>query len=274
MTLKAVSAAMRQELTSLKRHAIAKICHGHFLLLKALFRSRPVPLKFWVRVRDVQSRWGIRENDILMLPYELRRAHHLDAVPLEIEHLLGTEDRGACSLDQGTIAILWQDLCTSGPTSILEYGAGATTLVLGAFADKAFRELDKDLRILSIEQDAEYGEGVRQRLEEAGLAHRVQIIHIPLDDMANYDADKLRGELAGHAKLDWVLIDGPAGPSGCRLKTLPTLMEFCQPGASWFLDDAFRDAELSILEQWDSLDGVRVEGICAVGKGLARGSVK
>jgi hypothetical protein len=41
----------------------------------------------------------------------------------------------------------------------------------------------------------------------------------------------------------------------------------------WFLDDAFRDGELGVLNQWTGLSGIFVDGIYPIGKGLGAGVV-
>jgi len=40
------------------------------------------------------------------------------------------------------------------------------------------------------------------------------------------------------------------------------------------LDDAYRDGELSVLNKWTTLNGIMVDGIHPIGKGLGTGIVK
>ena len=48
---------------------------------------------------------------------------------------------------------------------------------------------------------------------------------------------------------------------------------FAVPGARWFLDDSFRDGELRVLNHWNRVHGIVVEGIYPIGKGLGVGIV-
>ena len=117
-------------------------------------------------------------------------------------------------------------------------------------------------------------EAVEKRLEACGLKQFVTILHAPISKRGDYqfDANELRKHL-GSQEVDWLIIDGPAGPEGCRVSTLPFLARFCRPGARWFLDDAFRDGELKFLNHWDSIPGIEVERIYPIGKGLGAGVV-
>jgi len=65
-----------------------------------------------------------------------------------------------------------------------------------------------------------------------------------------------------------VVIGRPAGPDGSRASTLTSLVQLCPPGTRWFLDDAYRDGELEVLNEWTGLNGVVVDRIYCVGKGL------
>ena len=116
---------------------------------------------------------------------------------------------------------------------------------------------------------------IESRLLQHGLKDCVRVIHAPISEQGKYELDaKKLSEQLGPDKADWLLIDGPSGPEGCRVWTLPLLAKFCRSGTRWFLDDAFRDAEVRILGEWLRLPGVIVEGIYPVGKGLATGILK
>jgi hypothetical protein len=117
-------------------------------------------------------------------------------------------------------------------------------------------------------------ESVSVRLAQHGLSKYVQIIHTPVLERGEYDLDTNTIERPlDSGRVDWLLIDGPSGPGGCRESTLPFLARFCRPGARWFLDDAFRDRELQALQEWSHRPGILVEGIYPVGKGLGTGIV-
>ena len=107
------------------------------------------------------------------------------------------------------------------------------------------------------------------------LAAHARILHAPVSEQGAYliSDDELRRALNGYL-ADWIFIDGPSGPEGCRRWTLPMLERFARPGARWFLDDAFRDGELDCLRECHQLPRFAVVGIWPVGKGLAAGVVR
>ena len=143
---------------------------------------------------------------------------------------------------------------------------------------KRFRNLGlwlQQLSFASVARAESLGqEAVETRLQGCGLEQRVSVLYSPVSRGGEYqiDPNQLRAHL-GSKKVDWVIIDGPAGPDGCRASTLPSLAQFCRPGARWFLDDAYRDGELEVLNQWTGLTGVVVDGIYPIGKGLGTGLV-
>ena len=60
-------------------------------------------------------------------------------------------------------------------------------------------------------------EAVEKRLDACGLKQFVTILHAPISKRGDYqfDANELRKHL-GSQEVDWLIIDGPAGPEGCR----------------------------------------------------------
>jgi predicted O-methyltransferase YrrM len=188
-----------------------------------------------------------------------------------LRRLLANDALGAWALDVFTIDFLWEKLQVEQPRAILECGAGASTVMLGQYAQLA--RGDQRPIVVSLEQGKEVRDQAESRLRTCGLGG-VHVLHAPLDANCNYTFDCTVVEACLHGvKLDWILIDGPAGPERCRLETLPNLALFCRPGTRWFLDDAFRDGELEILNTWARMPGIKVEGIYALGKGLATGVV-
>jgi hypothetical protein len=176
-------------------------------------------------------------------------------------------------VDASTITFLWKRMQQERPNIMVECGAGLSTLVLTKNAARRCFERTSP-SVYSLEQDLRIKDAIEKRLEACGLRNRAEVLHTPISERGNYEFDpqKLRERL-GSGAIDWLLIDGPAGPDGCRVSTLPFLAKFCRPGARWYLDDAFRDGELQTLNDWRRLPGIVVEGIYPIGKGLATGTV-
>jgi hypothetical protein len=232
---------------------------------------RPVRLRDWLGMRRFLRRLS-DAPDALVPPLETFRGTGASLSDPELARMLETDDLGTWALDAASIETLWESLRTERPSAVLEFGAGVSTLLLARYARWCAEAGAERPIVVSLEQD----QGVRQktmaRLESLGLAEGVHILHAPLSQASRYQIDFARvGEcLAGRA-VEWVLVDGPAGPEGCRDTTLPDVMSSCGDGARWFLDDALRDGELGILRRWSRLREVEIDGILPIGNGLATG---
>lgn len=258
----------------MKHVGLALLFARHLRLLRIIYREREIPLFYWLALRSLIKRL-FRTPDPLISPYAQLQRSGASLAAEELRELLWNDILGTWALDAKTIDLLWTRLHQDRPCTIIECGAGVSTLVLARYG--AFHDLQRTrkYKVFSLEQDLEIKNLVEDRLAQHGLGEYVNVVHTPLTEGGefNFDIDNLAIHL-GQDKADWLLIDGPAGPDGCRISTLPKLSRFCRIGSRWFLDDAFRDAELEILTAWSKLPGVIVSGIHPVGKGLATGVVK
>ena len=263
------SLPMEINITRLREQMHRAVITGHLSLLRRVAVTRPVPLPYWWTLRRMIRSIHDPPNPLLP-PFSSFSSRGSALGVAELEALLRDDELGGWSLDAATITLLWKRLWRERPSVILECGAGLSTLVLACYADL----LDEACTVISLEQDAATRESVQSRLDRAGLDGSVHVLSAPLADPGVYrfDEDRLT-EILDARRIDWLLIDGPCGPPGCRVWTLPSLARWCRPGTRWFLDDGFRDGELQVLGQWRSMDGLTVDGICAVGKGLATGTV-
>jgi hypothetical protein len=128
---------------------------------------------------------------------------------------------------------------------------------------------------IALEQNVETKSQVERQLTNVGGGASIQILHSPLSSRSEYQFDRSEmRRLTQPEGADWIFVDGPAGPDGCRTHTLPVLAQYSRPGAIWFLDDAFRDDELETLRVWSQTRGLTMEGIYPIGKGLATGKIE
>jgi predicted O-methyltransferase YrrM len=248
-----------------------RVIGWHLRALQFLHKKRAVPLSYWLSFRTVVQ--AISHSPDPLSPAADFHVSIGASLPVqELSELLRNEFLGRWALDGNTISFLWERIEHDRPKVIMECGAGVSTLVLAK--SLAQNESGSANSLFSIEQDVQVKEMTERRLESCRLKNHVEILYTPVSEQGRYqlDAKTLREHL-GSEKVDWLVIDGPAGPEGCRASSLPFLARFCHPGARWFLDDAFRDGELEILNQWDRLPGIVVDGIYPVGKGLAAGIV-
>lgn len=244
-----------------------------WILRQTLFivgRRRPVSLRHWV----VLGRW-LKDLSGISDPLYPRSAMASsgDAIPLAaLKAPLSGLSLGGWALEEQTVRFLWADLHARQPRTILECGSGISTLVFAAYARLERERSGRAVRVISVEQDQQVLAGIERRLDHLQCRGFVHFIHAPLDEESRYvlrDWKDLSGLTLPSA--DWLLVDGPFGPPGCRAKVIPTFLQWLKPGARWYLHDALRDAELAALQEWSQLPDVIVEGVVPVGKGLGAG---
>jgi hypothetical protein len=246
----------------------------HLRLLQLIFRGHPVPLCYWIALRSI-AKHIFHSRNFLFPPLELLQNTGAQLEVSELQALLWNDELGMASLDKSVIERLWCLIQQERPNCVIECGSGISTVVLAKYASLAHSQGACPPRILSFEQDRQIQEGVESRLAECELGDYVKILYAPLSAEGKYKFDvNILSSLLGAEKADYLLIDGPFGPEGCRRWTIPLLARFCRPGAKWFLDDAFRDGELQVLRTWAHLPGLTVKGIFPIGKGLGTGIVK
>ena len=268
-----VSSSLGHRVGSFWRRLGSRVVGEHLRVSRVVWGETPIPLGYWLRFRSVVGSL-FRYPNVLSL-HSLRRV--LRVLPLipNLRELLAQDELGTWALDAATINLLWRRLQEDRPKVIVECGAGASTLVLAHYAANWDPNASGFPSLLSIEQDLEIKKGVEARLTSLGFEEYVRVVHASVSEEGRYtlDVQDLWNQ-SGIQEAGWVLIDGPAGPSGCRRWTLPRLAMFCRAGARWFLHDAFRDGELCFLREWQCLPGITVDGIYPLGKGLATGLVE
>ena len=261
------SAARFRQISHLR--AVRPLMSCYLQALRCLYAKRPVALNYWLRCRSILKRFSRSPDPFFSA--RIAGPTHGASLPVEdLAEFLRDDSLDGWALDGETITFLWERLQQEQPKIIIECGAGVSTLVFA----KSLDGYSSSGSLLSVEQNLWVKKAVETRLQDCGLEQRVSVMHSPVSRGGEYqiDPNQLRAHL-GSKKVDWVVIDGPAGPDGCRASTLPSLAQFCRPGARWFLDDAYRDGELEVLNQWTGLTGVVVDGIYPIGKGLGTGLV-
>ncbi len=248
------------------------IINIHLWIVRNLCGEVPIRLSYWASLRSVAGIIFRRPDPLVRPSGSLQTFGKALAIP-ELRQLLWDDVLGEWALDAHSIVVIWQLLWRDNPQMILELGAGISTLVLTTYAEMAASH-GNSCQVVTLEQDQRIKAEVEDRLKSSRLDSFVKIIHSPLNAQGLYDLNELSALLSSSGRrVDWVLIDGPLGPPGCRFGTLPSLAKFCHRRARWFLDDAFRDAELNILKRWQLMPNITIDGIFPLGKGLATGHV-
>ena len=187
---------------------------------------------------DIQKKLGLDQS----LPYTADWSAAADFIELIVEHGLQAK-----------------------PEVIVEWSSGLTTLVMARCC-----QINQKGRVISLENGEEYAEKTRQQLKVFGLEEYAQVIHAPLVKVVldrEYDWYSLKS--LPEVSIDMLVIDGPSGfiQKNSRYPALPLLFDKFSDQARVFLDDAARDDEKELVEQWQSeFSGVGYEYL-----GLERG---
>lgn len=166
------------------------------------------------------------------------------------------------SLSFEAIRFIANDIVVNQRRHVLEFGAGVSTLVLGAL----LKGLDVPGQILSLEEDERWCEIMTGIAGREGL-DTVTIVHCPLaDESAEHYPQWYQAEHAKKAILtpvDLVIADGPSAwqenRKSSRRSAVPFLADhdlLRKESYAVYLDDCNRKAETKILEDWSDQLGV------------------
>ncbi len=252
------------------RSVLRALLHLHL----AVARFLDLPAGYWIALGVTARRMGLGADSLVpqRLNLDVRRAGPR-AAGLQPPVVLGR-----WTLDADALRVLETCLERVRPGTIIECGAGVSTIVLATYC-RAAAVTPSPLvpHTYSLEQDLDHAARTRRALARRGLSGFATVLHAPLSRLGGtatpcYDieASGLRAQIADR-RVDLVLIDGPAGPDAARLETLPSIAGFCRDRATWLLDDALRLGELVVLSEWLRRGLISDLRLLPIGKGLAVG---
>jgi hypothetical protein len=161
-----------------------------------------------------------------------------------------------------TVVHILNDIFINDRRSIIEFGAGISTLYL-AWAAK-----QKQMRYLSIEENQGWAETIRAMLQDNGLKDYCELHWVPREDEAEagrsnrwYNKTEVR-RLIGKREFDLVVVDGPAAYQTGQEQARRPALDFLLPDhlfgrCAIFLDDAGREGERQIVSAWEATLGGR-----------------
>ena len=167
----------------------------------------------------------------------------------------------AWSMRPSAVATVVNEIVMSGPRTIVEIGAGASTLYFARAAEQA------GATFVSVEDDARWADGIR-RLLPAGRSSGTRIEHVPLAPLQAplegsehthlksparwYDAQRVLDVVPD--EIDMLVVDGPTAGAQrdtlVRAPAVPILGSRLAEGYTVVLDDANRHAELETAHLW------------------------
>jgi len=226
----------------------------------------------WERLPGGVKKWFIRK---ILKPSEFHAVRIANADP-SLTGSIQQQEKGSWAISPATLLYIWKYLKKNKPMHILEYGSGASTKLFAMYAED-MRALGEIVTVTSFDHDEKWLHEAQAVLSQAGLENNVNLVHAPLAEQ------KLMGKsivtykinpqaVCSNTSVDFCLIDGPPGTVG-RIGTLPLVVPYLADGAAIFLDDAFRDGELSIMDAWhdhwpNQLSSPRLMCIDSHGTGL------
>ncbi|MGI9145092.1 MAG: hypothetical protein ACR2IK_00835 [Chloroflexota bacterium] len=244
---------------------------------RAITRQLPLPLRYWLTLSRFAERL-VPGHDILVprdIPVQ-------DGYPLYgcLNHSACTLPLSLWTLDAATLRHLTMRLAERKPTTILEFGSGMSTLVLAAFCQSTTHTAPVPRpHVFSLEQSEPEVARLASALAVHGLSEYATVLHAPLvsrtifqTPVQSYDVARsgLTEALSGRHP-EFLVVDGPVGPPGTRLETLPSVLPYIDSHVFWLLDDALRPGELWVLQHWLKCGNVRAVRLLQIGKGVAEG---
>ena len=177
-----------------------------------------------------------------------------DAIRKQLNFDQGIPYDAVWSAEADYLQLLIDQVFQHQPEQILECGSGFTTLVMAA----ACRQVNAG-HIFSLENGAEYAEQTIQVLKQYDLLEFVTVLDAPLIETQVggqtfqwYSVDQLHAAVAKNTRFGLFSIDGPPGflQKNSRYPALPIMQSYLAQGCVVTLDDAARDDERALVEQW------------------------
>jgi hypothetical protein len=157
----------------------------------------------------------------------------------------------------GLVCCLINDIRINRRRTIIEFGSGASSLVVASALDP------RTQRLISFEHDEGWANHVSEQLDRLDLADRCQVVHAPLkscdlsiESSPWYDIDVVRNCVES-LEVDVVICDGPPAYSRdtrmARYPAMPALQSMLANRYSVYLDDIDRSSERKIAKRWSNL---------------------
>lgn len=177
---------------------------------------------------------------------------------------------GGWAMTGDALALLTREAIIRKPKIVVEFGSGASTLVLGQIVASYGGQ------VFSFDHDSAWADRTRKQIQALDLGSCVKVFHAPLTDL-DLDSSKTDWYNApsimqlGLEKIDFLVVDGPPKSSGkiyARFPALPFMSAKLTADALIFVDDAKREEEKNMVTEWinrypewqaefyDTVDGV------------------
>lgn len=185
---------------------------------------------------------------VLGMPFDILAEQRLHSICKSFIPQSGSAARSSA------ILIMANDIILNNRRILVEFGAGSSTLYLGALAAAHNRA------VYSIEHNEEFVEVMRRLVSQLGLSNFVQIIHAPLSDNNLVNGSKgwydhnIVSDALPRQNIDLIFVDGPPAyerlDEQVRYPAVPILADRISDSCIIFLDDIGRRSERSTIARW------------------------
>ena len=164
------------------------------------------------------------------------------------------------AVSPSTITHVLNDIVVNNRKSIIEFGAGASTLYIA----KLLKSNQIKASFYSVESNEDWADKLTKQLELLDLTAYACVIHAPIQPVHEqfalgeqkmwYDVNVLNEAFKTIEIFDLVFVDGPFGglTPNARYSAIPYLQNKLARNCTVFLDDIDRPDEQRILHLWKS----------------------
>jgi predicted O-methyltransferase YrrM len=148
--------------------------------------------------------------------------------------------------------LLANELMANPSRTFLECGSGSSTVWLALVIE----QLDLGSRIVALEHQEQFATATRRELRRHGLEDVAEVRVAPLrpvEDLADHETPWYDKRLIEDLDdIGLVFVDGPPGNTGrlARLPAAPLLRERLADRCVIVVDDAGRDDERTVIQEW------------------------
>ncbi len=173
---------------------------------------------------------------------------------IELQPLIGDTflPIGPWALAPGDLIRLVSTIQYERYESIVECGTGVSTIAIGRLLRQSGRG-----HLYSLEEDKAWHDVMATALSNEGLGDFVTLLHAPLEDYPDADAQWYSREQVAYIQartqhIDLVLVDGPKSESTyARYQALPVFYSQLSQTSLIVLDDSRRPNERAVLDRWN-----------------------
>lgn len=168
------------------------------------------------------------------------------------------------AIDFHSLHILINDIVINNRKSILEFGSGISTLLIG----RLFKANNIQSKLYSIDDNEGWYHAMCKKIKDENLEEYIELIYAPLqphklchqyDHTLDWYSTEILNQLLDNIKIDMLIVDGPmAYKEDIKRSRFPALFyvkdRLCED-YSIFLHDTNRDGEKSIIRDWTEVIG-------------------